>query len=374
MRAAAPLLMAAPSRYAGLDAARARAIGLIWAALLLLCLSAPFTAPAPGGTVSAAPAQTERTQTDVLLYEAIVAGVRGGGDYYTVAADALRRGDYPLKPFFTFRLPTLAVIEARLPPLLVQALLLALALAVGAGWYRALRPAFPRPATLALALMLLWAGMASFVQAELVPFHEIWAGPLIALSLALWRPGAPRDAVCLGLAAMLIRETAALYVLVMLALALVERRRGEAIGWGVALGVFAVVITCHAWAVSRVVMVDDPASPGWHGLLGSGFVVRTLQASTALTALPALVGAPLIGLALIGWSGWRDPRALRVLAVIAAYAALLAVFGRADTFYWGLMIAPLPLIGLVFLPDAARDLWASLNGPQRRITITRVRR
>ena len=39
-------------------------------------------------------------------------GLAAGGNYYQVAADELRKGNYPLKPFFTFRLPTHATIYA----------------------------------------------------------------------------------------------------------------------------------------------------------------------------------------------------------------------------------------------------------------------
>ncbi|MBX9813636.1 MAG: hypothetical protein K2X76_02940 [Sphingomonas sp.] len=371
MRAAAPLWLARPSAYAGIEAPRARAIALLWGLLLLACLAALTVPPPP--QVKPVPGDPASGVTDILLYESIVAGVRNGGNYYSVAADALRRGEFPLKPFVTFRLPTLAVIEAMLPPSLMIALLYALAAGVALAWFQVLRPAFTRPFALALALVMLGAAMIPFVQPELIPMHEIWAGPLIALSLALWRPGRARDAIAFGLIAMLIRETAALYALVMLGAALVERRRGEAWGWAGALGVLALVVTCHAWAVSRVVTVDDAVSPGWHGLLGFGYFVKTMTLATALSELPLFLAAPLVGAALIGWSGWADPRARRVLATIAAYALLLSLFARANNFYWGLLAAPPLLIGLAFLPDAARDLWASAT-TQRRITVTRLKK
>ena len=78
----------------------------------------------------------------------------------------------------------------------------------------------------------------------------------------------------------------------------------------------------------------------------------------------------LVALALVGWASWRDPLALRVCATLAAFALLLALFGRVDTFYWGLMIAPTLLIGLAFAPDALRDLVAGARD-RRRITVRR---
>ena len=35
---------------------------------------------------------------------------------------------------------------------------------------------------------------------------------------------------------------------------------------------------------------------------------------------------------------------------------MLALFARADTFYWALIAAPLSLVGLAFLPKAVADL------------------
>jgi hypothetical protein len=153
-------------------------------------------------------------------------------------------------------------------------------------------------------------------------------------------------------------------------MALLDGQRREAMGWGAALGVLAVVVAAHAFAVAQVVGPLDPASPGWAGLLGFGFFVKTMAISTALNLAPAWASALLVGLALFGWASWRDPLALRVLAVLAAYALLLSLFGRPDTFYWGLLVAPAILVGLAFAPDGLRDLTvAALDS--RRITVTR---
>ena len=64
---------------------------------------------------------------------------------------------------------------------------------------------------------------------------------------------------------------------------------------------------------------------------------------------------------------------MRALSTFAVYAVLLGMFGRADTFYWGLMVAPTLLIGLAFVPDGLRDLLSAAGaGRRRRITVTRV--
>lgn len=364
MRARPPLLLSRPTRLAALNRGNARLALAVLVLLLAACLTAL------GSTPPATTGDRSRNQADIVLYQQIVDGVRHGGTYYSVAATALRENGYPLRPFVAFRLPTLAMVQAHLPWPVVLALLYALAAAVLLAWFARLRPAFARPPALVAAMLLLAGGMAVFVQGDLAYFHELWAGPLIALSLALRRPGRWIEAVCAGLMAMLIRETAALYVGLMLLFALFEGERREAIGWGAALVIFGIVLGLHAQAVAAVVEPLDPTSQGWHGLLGFGFFVRTMTLSTALLMLPLSLGALLIGLALFGWAAWDTPLALRALTIFVAYAALIGVFGRADTFYWGLMIAPILLVGLAFAPDGIRDLFTRALD-RRRITVTR---
>lgn len=358
-----PLWLAAPSRFVGLTRFQARwGLGLLAAVLVATLLA--LATPAP-------PAAGDNAQTDIALYDSIVSGMRGGGDYYSVAANALRRGDYPLRPFVTFRLPALAVVQAHVPPMGMVALLYALVAATGVAWYVRLRPAFRDAKPRMIAMLLLIGGMIAFLQRGLIGFHEIWAGLLIALSLALRRDDRWHAAVAIGLSAMLIRETALLYVVIMALLAFAEGSRREALGWAGAMLVLAVALAAHAHAVAEVVRVTDPASPGWAGLLGFGFFVRTMAQSTALAVVPLGLAAPLVGLALFGWASWADSLGLRALTLFCAYAALLGVFGRADTFYWGLMIAPVLLVGLAFAPDGVRDLMARARD-RRRITVTRL--
>lgn len=366
----APLWLAQPSRFAGLRRGHARLALALVALLLLACLSA-LAVPDPPAL--AAITGEHRNQTDLALYEKVVAGMQGRGNYYTVAADALRAGGYPLRPFLTFRLPGLASILAALPAWAPPILLVLLAAATGLAWAARLAEALPRIAPRLIAGMLLLGSLLVFFQPGLVAFHEIWAGPLVALSLAARRPGRWVEAVAIALIAMLLRETAALYVVVMAGFAWLEGERREALGWSAVLVAFAAVLGVHAYAVAGVTGPLDPASPGWAGLQGFGLFVKSLHVATALDLLPLAAGAPLVGLALLGWAAWDDPLALRMLAILAAYAAAIGVFARLDTFYWGLMVAPVFLAGLAFVPDALRDLGARALD-RRRVTVTRVAR
>jgi hypothetical protein len=364
-RGPAPLWLAEPTRFAGL---KRRPAQIVLFGLILLVAATFFAlVQPPEPPRESARKSMASGETDVALYETIVEGVRAGGNYYAIAARSLRAGDYPLKPFVTFRLPTLALIQAALPAWGVIVLLYALALGVFVAWLGRLRSTFTRGPPLILAGFLLAGGMLAFVQSDIAAFHEIWAGLLIALSLAVRREDKWVEAVAFGMMAMLIRETAGAYVGIMAVLAFAEGHRREAIGWLATIAVLAV----DAHAVSAVVHATDPSSPGWAGMLGFGFFVATMAKSTALALLPLWIAAPLVGLAFAGWAAWDSPLGLRALATYSAYALLIALFGRVDTFYWGLMVAPAILTGLAFAPDAVRDLVRAAFA-QRRITVTRM--
>lgn len=364
-----PFWLAQPSRFAAVTRGQARAI---LAAVLLLVLTALTVLGMPDAPAPDTGPSIDQT-TDIALYEGIASAVRHGEDYYTAAADALRAGGYPLRPFLTFRMPGLAVVQGLLPEPAVLALLVLLAVATAWVWYRRLGNGLVGVPARIATVLLLAGGMLAFVQPGLVAFHEIWAGLLVALSLGLRRSDRWIEAAAIALIAMLTREIAALYVLVMGGIALVEGRRREAIGWGAAIGVFALALAAHAVAVQGVTGPLDAVSPGWHGLHGFGLFVRAMTLATALQLFPVALAAVLVALALFGWSCWRDPLALRALATFAAYAVVISLFARLDTFYWGLMIAPLFLVGLAFVPDGLRDL-VTRALDRRRVRVQSVER
>lgn len=368
-RARDPLWLASPARLAGITRGNAR-VWLIGLLILMLASASAVVTPGPP-VVSHDPSSAEADRADVLLYQQVVAGVRGGGNYYAVAAEAQRQNGYPVRPFVTMRLPTLALAQAFLPDLLTISLLYAIALGTLYAWYVRLGIAIPRLQPRLIGLALLACGGMICLRLDLIAFHEVWAGLLIALSLALWRPNAWVAAVGVAACAMLVRETAALYAIIMGLAALLSGNRREALGWGAALALLAVAVAAHVYGWSHVVRANDPNGPGWSGLLGFGFFAKTIVLLTALASLPEIVGVLLVALALFGWASWRDPTGVRAIAVLAGYALLISLFCRTDTYYWGLMVAPFSLIGLVFVPDALRDLIGALT-ERSRVTVTRT--
>lgn len=361
------LWLTRPGRFAILPRAQARLILGGFALLVLLSLTVLGVPPHLPGDVGTG---ADRL-ADIALYEGVVSAVRHGEDYYRTAADALRAGGYPLRPFLAFRMPGLAVAQGLLPDWAVLALLYALVAATAWLWHRRLAEALSGAGARIAAMILLAGGLVAAVQPGLVHVHEIWAGLLIAISLALRRPDRWVEAAAVALIAMLLRETAALFVLVMAGLALVEGHRREALGWAATLGVFLAALAAHAVAVHGVTGPLDAVAANWTRMHGFGLFVQAMALATALAILPLVAAAPLVALALLGWANWRDPLALRATTVACGYAVAISLFARLDTFYWGLMIAPVFLVGLAFAPDAVRDLTVRALD-RRRVRVHRV--
>lgn len=344
-----------PTRWQG--ASRFLALSILIALVAALLLAAWPAGPAPQPKMRA----SEAEQSDLQLYRDIIARVATGEAYYPVAAEELRKGGYPLKPFVTFRLPTLTFAYAIVPELAMIILEALLALLVLLVWWRRLEPHLPLK-MLALALVLLVGGTAALVEPVTGLFHESWTALLMALMIGLRRPGRAAAAIAIGTIALMIRETALPMILAMGGLALLERRWREALGWCVPVILFALALALHAQMVATVVRPDDLASPGWQGLLGVRFALTSFAAVSSATALPKAIALMVIMLSLFGWASVRTGWALRATLLLVGYGAMLALFARPDTFYWALLIAPLSLVGLIFVPKAVTELVRSSRG------------
>jgi hypothetical protein len=188
--------------------------------------------------------------------------------------------------------------------------------------------------------------------------HELWAGILIALSLGLYPRSVAASVVC-GLAALAIREIALPYVIVMMTLAFVERRRQEAIAWLVGSAGFALYLAWHAHLVS-LHMIEGPADPSWLRFPGWPHVVAC--SSWMLFALPPywLAG----GLAVLGIIGVATARHLRLALTVTGYMLAVAIAGKPFNDYWGLVFTPLLAVGLVYaMPWVAQVLARAWGRP-----------
>lgn len=342
------------TRYEGWT--RGPALALIAALIALLSVAcwSPASAPAPKLRTSAA------QHSDLQLYRDIIKGVAAGGDYYEVAAKEQRAAGYPLKPFYTFRLPTHATIYAALGERTMIGIVWLLCAGLMVAWWIKLRPLLPLP-MLGAAMFLMAGGLGGLLQPMTGLFHESWAALLLALMIAIRRPGRAWPAMIAGGAALMVRELALPMILAMGGLALIEKRWREAAGWTAIVAIFAVYIALHAHWVSQVVMPADPTSQGWSRHLGAQFALKSIAKVTMGIRLPAVLAAGLLVLSLFGWASVKTGWALRAFLLLLGYGAMLALFARADTFYWALIAAPLSFVGLAFLPKVAADLAEALR-------------
>lgn len=353
------------SRLAAIGRPRALAIAFL---LLLILVAAVWGAAGTGrsalGPAPSAAAASPSGNQDLVLYDRIATRVATGENYYRAAADELRSGNYPLRPFVAFRPPTLTVVAAWIgrPALLALQYLLFAAM-VAAWWFRLDRQ-FADRGRRTTATMLAAAGVAVAFSGKYVLLHEVWAGALIALSLALHRPDRRGWSVAAAALALAIRELALPYVLLMAAFALYRRSWREVGAWAVLILVFAAGMAWHAAEVAEVVLPPDPASPGWAAFGGWAGVLRTFHLAGPLRWLPMEVGAAAIVLGLFGWASWKSRTGLAATLVYLGYGLAFMLFGRANNFYWGLMVTPAFLIGLAFLPRAFSDLAAEIRTRQ----------
>lgn len=318
-------------------------------ALLVAASWSPATAPAPRVRTS------EAQHSDLRLYRDIIAGVGGGGGYYQIAAEELRKGNYPLKPFITFRLPTHATIYAALGERAMVAIYWLMSAGLIIAWWQRLKNCLPFP-LLGAAMVLIGGGLGGLLQPQTGLFHESWAALLLALMIAIHRPERAWPAILAGGAALMIRELALPMILAMGGLALLEKRWREAAGWAAVIAIFVVYLMLHARWVGQVVLPTDPVSPGWSAALGLQFALKSIAKVTFGMRLPNVLAAALLMLSLFGWASVRAGWALRVAILLAGFGAMLALFARTDTFYWALIMAPLSFAGLVFVPKAVADL------------------
>ena len=150
-----------------------------------------------------------------------------------------------------------------------------------------------------------------------------------------------------GVAAAIIRELAAAYLLAMMVMAFKDGCRKEAAAWAIGLVIFAAALAVHAHDVNALVTASDPASPSWLRIGGWSFVLQTTQWNLLLEAAPRWLGVIVVPLALAGLTGRRDDVGQRVMLVVFGYVAAFIFVGRDNNSYWGLMIAPLWPLGLV---------------------------
>src|SRR5262249_42674640 len=153
-----------------------------------------------------------------------------GEGYYAAAATELRARGYPTKSVFNWRTPLPIWLIGVVHPLVGKVVLSGLGLLA----LLMLFAAVERTATLrqaGLAGLLLSGALMFCVLGDLFVMPVLWAGVLMALSVAAFGLQRPLVGVAFGLAALVCRELAAPYCVLCLALAVRDRRWRETALW-----------------------------------------------------------------------------------------------------------------------------------------------
>lgn len=341
-----------------------------WAAVLLLALLAAAMAwsalsVGPVAEEAAPDAITEAAEADddggdLALYRRISERVIAGEGYYAAAMAEQREGNYPTRPFVTVRLPTLATLHQAIG--LEGANWLAMALLVAAiltFMHRLRAQTLPGERIGAGVLLLLGGAAAITPEAGLI--HELLAGLLLTLALALYDPARWWPALLVAGLALALRELALPFVLLWLAFAAAQHRWREMAGIAALLLVFALGLYLHYLGVEAQRLPGDAASQGWDAFAGFGLPLYALAKLTALLFLPVWLAAPLAILPLLGWLGLGGRIGLFATLWFTGFLIMVALFARPENFYWVQLTLPALFAGFAFVPRALADLAVSLR-------------
>ena len=347
-----------PTRFVNLSSWQARLVLAIFAILIVWGIVCCDKSSRSQQSIS------NTSRSDLQLYRSIVQHVHAGEGYYEVVGSELRARNYATRPFFNWRLPTLALFLGNLPtPEIGKWALIALASVTLIAWLLIVTKEHGFLTTLLGGWILLGTLISCFADDAFL-FHELWAGVLIALSIAAHARNRALS-VALGLLALFIRELSLPFTLVMLVIAYKEKRRPEAIAWLLGIVAFFLYLTVHARTVSTFLVDADRANATWLQLGGFSFVLATSKWTLLTFVSPWWIDVFLLPLAFIGLAGWRGPVGTRVALTMGLYTLAWMIVGRSDNYYWGLMYAPLIPLGLLHAPRAVADLLRTAAGTRK---------
>lgn len=337
-------------------------------ALLASLLSPTYVAPdrSTPPQIVTADGQT-KNMSDTQLYKNIIARVSDGRSYYEVVAEEHRLHNFPLKPFITVRPPTLAWINAGLGPTLTLGLFGLLIIAAVVSWLPLMGQMTRIGFEGYLAFTIIILSVMLLISPPFRFFHESWAAPLIVVSLGLWVQGRIGLSVLTGLAAVLLRELALPYLVMMTVLAAYDRRWSETRAWSVGIGIACLAFWFHSNQVSAQLVPDDLGSQGWSGRGGWPYLAAAIKETSLMVFLPNWAIKLALPLSLFGWMTCHSGLGLRVTGLVLGYVTALMLFARDANTYWAILIMPFIATGLAFAPAGIMALWKGCCQPTRRI-------
>ncbi len=315
---------------------------------LLVLIPIGLAISAPPGT-GAAGVGTSSKFIDADLYREVMAALSPGQGYYDAVAVSHRAHDYPLHPFVVVRLPTLALIWAYLGNQWMKLISLALVAATLWAWQR--QWSIESKSVRIAAILLAASGMTFIADPDSLILHETWGGLLVALAIGCYNRDRPLAVVLLLLAASLIRETAVPALLLVASWYGWHKQWRGAVMGAASIAVFAVIMVGHKHMVDTIPpLPTDMTSNGWSAAGGWPSYLSFVSQTTILRFFPAWASAVLVPLALLGWFASRSEAARIMGCFQVGMAIFFMMFGRADNFYWGFLVAPMLMAGLAFFP------------------------
>jgi len=345
----------AATRFAAISRFRAALILSLTALAILACLLASHAGKPPTRlNVSGF--------TDPEVLDRIVDRVRRGQAYYQAAGAELRADGFFVRSVFNWRQPLYAWFLAIFPsPLIGRLLLGALAILMTLlGVRHSLRLGDQLGAVIALWLVP-GACYGAFVTWGATTL-EISAGVLIALSIFTYADDHWFLGLLLALTALFIRELAAPYVLICIALALVNKRWRELIAWTVGLLFYTAYFAFHvSHVLASVGPTDAPDPSSWIQFGGLHFILTTASQHVLFLATPLWVTALYLPLALLGLIAIPGSLGRRASLTVTIYLIFFAFVGKSFNDYWGFLYSPLLALGFSLAPLAAVHLWKALR-------------
>ena len=307
------------------------------------------------GKAGAPPPKPAGQEGDVRMDQAITARVAAGTSYYAAVAIEMPARGYAIRPVFNWRLPTLAWLNALSPaPWWGRSVLWVLGLTVIGIWTVVAGLHLPR-VVVALSIVVAITTVAVLQVKDAIYLHEVWAGLLIAASLGSWALRRTSISVTFGLGAVLIRELALPYLVIMAIVALHESKKREAAAWSVAALIFFGAWGWHLREVLRH-MPAEGLHNAWLVAGGWPFVLTASRCSVLLMFMSSWFVALLVPASWLGFWNWTNAAGRRIALVLSAYFLMFMVIGRSDNWYWGFLVAPLIPIGFFgYFFDQARS-------------------
>ena len=327
---------------------------LILAALVCLTLTGLWTQP-----IQRRGTQAQSDGGDAELYRTVVESLRGGDSSYDALGGELRREGYPSASVLNWRTPAhlqmLRVLSLPAASLLLKLLALVALLLVPL--------AFPRSSA-GVLLITIGAQMGALATAftpDAAVIADVWAGVLVALSLAMYYRSQVAAAAALGATALFFRELAALYCVACGLIALAQRRRGEIYIWLLAALSYSVYFGIHVAQVSAHFQSGDRLhAESWIRWNGAAFILATISVNGWIAFAPRWVSSLYGAIGIAGSTSSAAPPQVRLSLLF--YLVLFATAGQHFNEYWGFVTAPIWAFSFSHGLVTIRDLFRTASG------------